>query len=228
MNLPLNLDVNQKSAIKKNRGQWFFSVMSHRLYEIGLYKFVTTQLWRCPTELLLDHYRENVSDNHLEIGVGSGYFLKRTLVQKRKQRLVLLDLNDHCLAKSAQHLQAFSPRLRRHNVLQPLSLAGGAVASIGMNYVLHCIGGSFKTNWRLFAHLASVLEEGGVLFGATLVERPASEGVGAWLLMKTLNLLGIFNNTEQRMADLKQALEASFSTVSIQRSGNALVFRAVR
>lgn len=230
MNLPNTQQFYQQRS--SGRGQWFFSLMSHRLYEIGLYRFVTTWLWQCPTALLLDHYRENMSVNHLEVGVGSGFFVRKTLQSIRgrrtEQRLVLVDLNARCLSKSAERLQAHAPEVQQQDLREPMVLAGGAVQSVGINYVLHCIKGSFSENRRLFAHLAAVLEDGGVLFGATLVTRPAREGRMAWLLMKTLNLVGIFNNDDQCLDELKQALEASFAEVELTQAGNAVVFRAVR
>jgi len=230
MNLPnIHPVYPQRSS---RRGQWFFSVMSHRLYEIGLYRFVTTWLWECPTALLLDNYRENTSQNHLEVGVGSGFFLRQTLKpagdRGSLQRLVLVDLNARCLAKSAERLRDQAPEVQRQDLREPMVLRGGAVRSVGINYVLHCIKGSFKENRRVFAHLAAVLEEGGVLFGATLVARPLREGRVAWLLMKTLNLVGIFNNDDHRVDELKHALDASFAKVELTRAGNAVVFRAVR
>jgi len=90
-------------------GQLFFSIMSHFLYDLGLYRFISPYIWRCSTQRLLDNYVENISRNHLEIGVGSGYFLKRTLCADFLQRLVLLDLNGRCLKKSVRRLQEFAP-----------------------------------------------------------------------------------------------------------------------
>jgi hypothetical protein len=33
--------------------------------------------WRCPTARMLDLYRSNLSDHHLEAGVGTGFFIDR-------------------------------------------------------------------------------------------------------------------------------------------------------
>lgn len=34
-------------------------------------------IWKCPTPRLLAHYDRHVSANHLDVGVGAGYFLDR-------------------------------------------------------------------------------------------------------------------------------------------------------
>ena len=117
-------------------GQLFFSLMSHFLYDLGLYRFVSPFIWRCSTQRLLDNYVENVSQNHLEIGVGSGYFLQRTLCADFLQRLVLLDLNPRCLKKSARRLLEFGPENYQHNILLPMKDDGEKYASVGMNLSL--------------------------------------------------------------------------------------------
>lgn len=209
-------------------GQLFFSVMPHRMYDTCLYRFITPRIWRCPTTHLMDNYVENVSDNHLEIGVGSGYFLKRTVCPDFLRRLVLLDLNRRCLSKSAARLKSCTPQIRHHNILAPLELAGPKFTSVGMNYVLHCIPGGFWSNQRIFHHVRSLLEVGGVFFGATLIEQPMQKGISSWLLMKLLNAVGIFNNTLHTVAELRSALESSFREVEVSIVGSAAVFRAVK
>lgn len=209
-------------------GQLFFSTMSHNLYDIGLYRFVTGVIWNCPTERLLDNYADNISNNHLEVGVGSGYFLQRTLCTDFQQRLTLSDLNKRCLSKSAARLKAYEPATQRQNVLQPFPLPQRKYASVGMNYVLHCIPGGFRTNRRIFQHIHSVLLDDGVFFGATLVNRPAKAGMASWLFMRLLNALGIFNNQTHNVEELKAALDAVFSRVDVCMVGGAAVFVAVK
>jgi hypothetical protein len=49
---------------------------------LGIYDFLVLGLsnrliWRCPTQRLVDHYNRHVTANHLDVGVGTGYFLDR-------------------------------------------------------------------------------------------------------------------------------------------------------
>jgi hypothetical protein len=64
--------------------------------------------WRCPTRQLLDLYRADLSANHLEAGVGTGFFLDRVGGPELK-RLVLLDINRNCLARAERRLARFKP-----------------------------------------------------------------------------------------------------------------------
>jgi len=207
-------------------GQMFFSTMSHRLYDTGLYKFVTGSIWRCPTALLLDNYADNISNNHLEVGVGSGYFLRRTLCADYLDRLMLSDLNRRCLAKSSSKLAAFAPITLRHNIQRAFPDNVRGFSSVGMNYVLHCIPGRFSANQAIFQNVHAALDKGGVFFGSTLIPGRLGDGIASWLFMRVLNGLGIFNNSNHRVAELKGALEVYFSKVEISMVGNAAVFVA--
>jgi len=219
------------SLVSNNRtrlGQLFFSTMSHRLYDTGLYKFVTGTIWRCPTERLLDNYADNISNNHLEVGVGSGYFLDRTLCADFLDRLMLSDLNRRCLAKSGARLLDFAPSTLAHNILKPLPPIANGFNSVGMNYVLHCIPGGFGRNRIIFDNVATALNDGGVFFGATLIPGKFRDGAWSWLLMQALNAVGIFSNLNHSLDELKSALDVSFSRVEIAVIGNACVFSAVK
>lgn len=209
-------------------GQLFFTIMSHLLYDLGLYRFVTPFIWRCSTQRLLDNYVENISRDHLEIGVGSGYFLKRTLCADFLERLVLLDLNRRCLKKSAARLREYAPLERHHNILLPLAVDGRKHKSIGMNYVLHCIPGDFVTNQRIITHVRSLLQDNGVFFGATLLNHSVRDGVWSWVMMRLLNAVGIFHNKNHTLADLRKVLETNFHDVEITLVGSAAIFRAVK
>jgi hypothetical protein len=49
---------------------------------LGIYDFLVLGLsnrliWRCPTQRLIEHYNRHVTSNHLDVGVGTGYFLDR-------------------------------------------------------------------------------------------------------------------------------------------------------
>ena len=54
--------------------------------------------WRCPTERLLDLYRNNLSSRRLEAGVGTGFFIDRA-DRGGFEQLTLLDINRHCLRR---------------------------------------------------------------------------------------------------------------------------------
>jgi len=215
-------------------GQMFFTSMSHHLYDLSLYRFITNKIWCCPTERLLDNYADNITNNHLEIGVGSGYFLHHTLCADFLNRLALLDLNKRCLTKSARRLKVYKPVTLHQSALSPFSPAIGGYSSVGMNYVLHCIPGSFGDNRGIFDNVHAALADNGVFFGATLLPGRANGRLAARAFMRLLNLVGIFRNDtrrtndKHRVEDLKGVLESVFAKVELTLVGDAVIFCATK
>ena len=73
--------------------------------------------------------------DHLEAGVGTGYFLDKT-ADARVSRLVLLDINRHCLERAARRLARFKPELYQVDLLAPIDLGIAPFMSVGLTYVL--------------------------------------------------------------------------------------------
>ena len=86
--------------------------------------------WRCPTERLLDLYRNNLSSRHLEAGVGTGFFIDRAKPGGFEQ-LTLLDINRHCLARSARRLARYQPLLCEANLLAPIAVELEPLPALG-------------------------------------------------------------------------------------------------
>lgn len=209
-------------------GQMFFSMMIHKLYDVVLYGFITPFFWKCPTTILMDNYVDNVSSNHLEIGVGSAYFLDNTLSEEFKPRLALMDLNTNCLNKAAKKLQIYRPEIYHQNILDPIDSNIAKFDSIGMNYVLHCVEGSFKKKTHALQHIKSLLNTGGVFYGATLLNGGVSRSWLARCLMRLLNALCIFSNNNDNLTDFCLAMQASFDQVEVRVQGCAVIFKAVK
>jgi ubiquinone/menaquinone biosynthesis C-methylase UbiE len=91
------------------------------IYDVLVHGLSNYLAWRCPTRRLLRLYRANLSSNHLEAGVGTGYFLDRA-GKFDFERLILLDVNPNCLARAERRLARFKPTLYEANVLAPLKL----------------------------------------------------------------------------------------------------------
>src|SRR5207253_3226886 len=63
--------------------------------------------WRCPAAEALKQYDALVTGNHLDVGVGSGYFLDRCRFPTTRPRLSLLDLNVNSLTYTARRLRRY-------------------------------------------------------------------------------------------------------------------------
>lgn len=183
-------------------------------------------LWRCDASTLLGRYDHFVSNNHLDVGVGSGYFLDHCRFPSATPRVALMDLNENSLAHTAHRIRRYTPECYQRNVLEDMSVDGAPFDSVGMNLLLHCVPGDFAYKGRIFDHAKSVMAPGAVLFGATIL----SQGIAAgWMARRLMNLYvrkGIFSNQHDSAEALRQALEARFAQVEIEVKGCMALFSA--
>jgi ubiquinone/menaquinone biosynthesis C-methylase UbiE len=78
-------------------------------YDLAVLQFSNSFVWQCSSHVLLDFYNQHISDKHLDIGVGTGYFLDRCRFPSTTPEIALFDLNPHSLAKSAKPLRRYNP-----------------------------------------------------------------------------------------------------------------------
>lgn len=212
---------------KTNRSQAYFNAFNLSFYDVVV-SFVSPYAWRCPLTFLDKRYQQFVSNNHLEIGPGTGYFLNRSGVLKADARLALMDLSEACLQKSAKTLERYHPQTYRQNILEPISSDIEAFDSIGINYVFHCVPGSFEQKGQAFKHLATLLKPGGVIFGCSVLALDGEKNLLAKAALKFLQSSGIFNNQADSLQDLTKALESHFVDVKVEMRGPTAVFSARR
>lgn len=173
----------------------------------------------------LAHYNEHVTASHLDVGVGTGYFLDRCQFPA-PPRLELLDLNANSLAATARRVRRYQPRCWQRNVLEPWELPTPRFTSIGLNYLVHCLPGDMASKSVVFDHLLPYLEPGGVVFGSTLLQGDAPRSATAQRLMAFYNHKGIFSNTHDAEVTLRQALAQRFDEYQVKIIGCAALFSA--
>src|SRR4051812_42286340 len=103
------------------------------LYDFIVHWFSSNFLWKCPAHHILELYDQHVSDNHLDVGVGTGYFLDRCTFPSAHPRLGLMDLNPNCLEVTARKLIRYNPEVYRTNVLEPIKLEVPKFDTIGLS-----------------------------------------------------------------------------------------------
>lgn len=211
------------------RGYAVYNPRSLRLYDRFVLGFSNRCVWKCPTEEIIDLYREHITTNHLEVGVGTGYFLEKTLPQA-ETRLALLDANRDCLNYAAARLEKTRPdcprpELHQEDLLEPFDLPGAGFDSIGVNYVFHCMPGRLDDKaGRAIDHLAPYLHEKGTLFGATILAKEISTPIAAKLFLRTYNRKGIFSNKEDSLGAVMEVLSARFRTFNVEVHGCVVLF----
>jgi len=205
-------------------GQAVYTPRSLRLYDWLVLGISNRLIWKCPTRDLLRLYDDHVSANHLDVGVGTGYFLDKCRFPVAAPRVALLDLNPACLQAAAKRIGRYAPEVQQANVLEPLSIAGPLFDSVGINYLLHCLPGTLATKAVVFEHAAALLNPAGVLFGSTILGRGVRRNWAARRLMGFYNQRRIFSNTDDDPETLQQALDAHFIDTSITMCGCVALF----
>src|SRR6266536_2977312 len=92
------------------------------LYDLFILGFSCRFVWRCPKRHFLALYDRYASARHLDVGVGTGYFLDRCRFPAERPQITLLDLSEACLSKASRRLARYAPRVVKANVLGPLRL----------------------------------------------------------------------------------------------------------
>lgn len=207
-------------------GQAVYTRRNLTLYDLVVLGLSNRFVWRCPTPRLVAHYNQHATANHLDVGVGTGYFLDRCLFSTNKPRIALMDLNSVALAYAAERIARYQPETYRHNVLEPVTIKMAKFDSVGINYLLHCLPGSIAKKAVTFDHLQAVMKPGAVMFGATLLQGGVPRSSLAKHLMSFYNKKGIFSNQADSLQGLEQALLKRFHEVSIHVVGCAALFSA--
>ena len=63
-----------------------------------------------------------VTANHLDVGVGTGYFLDRCYLPSQTPRVALMDLNSNTLEFTSRRIARYNPKTYRRNILDPINL----------------------------------------------------------------------------------------------------------
>lgn len=183
-------------------------------------------VWKCPSARIEQLYNRHVTSNHLDVGVGTGYFLDRCRFPTPAPRVALMDLNPNTLAFCAARLARYEPEVYRRNVLDPIALEASKFDSVGVNYLLHCLPGSMDSKAAVFDHLRALMNPDAVVFGATLLHDGVSPSWLAKRLMAAYNRKGIFSNRNDSLECLKRALTRRFRSFSLDLVGCAALFSA--
>lgn len=197
-----------------------------KLYDWWVLTVSNRYAWRCPTKPhLLNHFLRNMGENHLDIGVGTGYYLSHA---PAGHTISLLDLNPDSLHFAAARAgEKKIDAQRQHNVYSPFPADWQQrFDSISLFYLLHCLNGNMLDKGRVIDNTAMALKDGGVLYGATILADGVSHNAfGRWLI-NLYNKKGIFSNLQDGEAQLRQILSARFRTVDIRTVGTVALFSA--
>jgi hypothetical protein len=108
------------------------------IYDLWVTHFSNRYVWRCSVEIHRDHYRKWIGKRHLEVGVGTGYYLSGATLRE-VQHVALLDPNPLCLAAAKRRIGSVSCTTYCRDALLPISIPEEPFDSIAVSYLLHCL-----------------------------------------------------------------------------------------
>ncbi|GIG86128.1 class I SAM-dependent methyltransferase [Plantactinospora endophytica] len=202
-------------------------------YDVFVLGFSCQFVWRCPKRHMLANYQRNVGARHVEFGAGTAYFLDRCDFPSVPPELTLVDLNPTVLRVSAARVARHSPATVRADVLQPLPfddgrLRAGHYDSVGANFLLHCLPGTWAEKGAVLDNAAAALRPGGRVFGSTILSSGVPVRAPARRLMKVYNARGIFHNADDDLAGLRWQLDQRFTDIEITVRGCVALFEATK
>jgi SAM-dependent methyltransferase len=204
-------------------GQAVYSPTVLRNYDWMVLGLSNRLLWRCPTAELRRIYDRNVSDRHLDVGVGTGYFLDKARWPVAEPAITLVDLNPNCLTAASKRIRRFAPQTIVANKPFPRI---EPFRSAGLCYLLHCVPGTISEKAVAFDHVAALLAPGARVFGATILQGHLRRSRIAQAFMDLYNRKGIFANANDTLEGLDAALRTRFRDVNVQSRGTVALFEA--
>lgn len=214
-----------ESDIKK--GQAIYTPMLLKLYNLWVLDISNAWIWRCSKGIQLEQFNKYITENHLDIGVGTGYYLKQCQWPSQAN-ISLMDLNPNCLDVAKNGLQDRAPKVYLHDIFKPEKSLSNQFNSISMNYLLHCLPGTMETKSEAIANAVSMLIPGGVLFGATILADANLHTKMSQRLCDFYNKKGIFSNQDDTLEQLKLTLSNHLNDLEISVVGCVCLFKGTR
>jgi SAM-dependent methyltransferase len=206
-------------------GAAVYSPLTLKVYDAWVLGISNRFAWHCPTRgVLQPFFNLHVGAQHLDVGVGSGYYLANANLPE-STHVTLLDLNPSSLQAAKQRFGRADTQTLQHDVFMPLDATEHQrYDSISLFYLLHCLPGTLADKAQVFANLKPCVKSNGVVFGATILGDAAGHNGLGRKLMTVYNRKGIFGNRSDTAADLRNALERHFTQVSVEVVGQVALF----
>ncbi|WP_274370428.1 class I SAM-dependent methyltransferase [Morganella morganii] len=204
-----------------------YTPLSLKLYDWWVLMLSNNYAWRCNTnKFLIPHFRKNIGINHMDVGVGSGFYLKSA--EDKLTQLTLIDLNPHSL----EYAKKYIPDVKlqhslQHDIYNPLpEELNKQFNSISIFYLLHCLPGTMTDKKKAVDNISCALKDDGVLFGATIIGKNIKHNYLGRKLISNYNQKGIFSNYEDSVDSLQEILSSLFFNVDVNLKGTVALFTA--
>ncbi|ENB6578759.1 class I SAM-dependent methyltransferase [Escherichia coli] len=209
-----------------NDGAKVYTPLTLKLYDWWVLRVSNRFAWECSTsEYLLPHFLQHLGKKHLDVGVGTGYYLTHV---PECHLISLMDLNETSLSAASKRAGETKIQSKiNHDVFEtyPKTLHN-QFDSISMFYLLHCLPGNISTKSCVIRNAAQALTDDGTIYGATILGDGVVHNAFGQKLMRIYNRKGIFSNTEDSEEGLKKILSEHFENVKTKVKGTVVMFSA--
>ena len=196
------------------------------IYDLLIMKVLTPYVWRCHERHFAKLYRDEMSRNHADIGVGTGYFLDRCAYQPGEVRIGLFDLKQHCLDYTARRIARFQPEAYQCDAMRPIRVNAGRFDSIALGGILHCIPGDMAENGVVFDSIKPLMHAHTRVFGYTILNRGIRKTMLSRAVYFILQKLKVINGLDDSASQLTQELTKRFKAVDVNVIGCVALFVA--
>jgi SAM-dependent methyltransferase len=207
-------------------GQAVYTPRLLAIYDTAALRIILPLGWGCALRRIRDLYDRHVSPDHLDVGVGTGYFLKHCTRLTPSHQVTLLDMNTNSLQKTADRLQGLAPATVQANVLEPINLPAESFDSVSMTQLLHCLPGSLAAKAPALENIAALMRPGAVLFGTTVLWRGQRHNMLGRKILHSYDKRGIYSNREDDLDTLRTILDTTFARSEVTMAGRIAIFTA--
>lgn len=200
------------------------------IYDLRVLKLNCRFVWRCSTRHTLALYNRHMSADHLDIGTGTGWHLCHATYPVEHPRVTLVDLNRPSLDATSRRLRGrgIDAETRVGTVLQSLPVERRRFGSVSSTYLMHCVPGGWDDKGKAFQHIADVMADNGVFFGATVLDSGVPHTPLSRVELGRLRARGMFHNQSDDLPGLVGALERAFGSVDVGTRGSVALWTARR
>ena len=138
MNMQINESIETVSD-EAAAGAAVYSNLLLSIYDIEVLMLELRYIFKCPLRRVMDFFNKNISGIHLDVGVGTGYFLHKCKFPVENPVIHLMDLNPNTLIKTAKRIKRYDPVAHQCNVLEPIKANLPMFDSISAINFLHCL-----------------------------------------------------------------------------------------
>ena len=215
------------SVADAERGAAVYNTWKIHIYDWWVLGFVNSWAWGCPTNShLLPLMKSNIRSNHLDIGVGTGYYLEHSAIPT-STRLTLCDLSPKALQMAKSRAGRPDTVELLCDITKPLPTKT-QFDSISMFFLLHCLPGPLEQKTVVFDHIKHNLTPDGVITGATVLGKGVKDTFIGHYVRRFCENDGIMDNRTDDAATFIESMRKNFDHVEVDVVGVVLVFKLMR